>query len=68
MQEVSKFRIKKRRYIAIPPKCKELLADEFKATKASVRLALDFKTDSDQAEAIRARAIEMGGFISYKAV
>ena len=68
MQVDGKFRIKKRRYIAIPPKCKELLADEFKATKASVRLALDFKVDSPQAEAIRARALEMGGFIAYKAV
>lgn len=68
MQTVKTIKIKKRRYIAIPPKCKELLADEFKATKASVRLALDFKVDSPQAEAIRTRALEMGGFISYKAV
>lgn len=65
---MQKYKIKKRRYIAVPARCKAILADEFKATKECIRVALDFKTDSDQAEAIRARALQMGGFIAYKAV
>jgi hypothetical protein len=46
----------------------KVICEEFGVTGECVRLALTFRTDSDQAEAIRTRALEMGGFISYKAV
>ena len=65
MQE---FRIKKRKYIALPARYSKLLVQEFGVTSECIRMALNFLADTDQAEAIRVRAIEMGGFIAYKAV
>ena len=65
MQE---FRVRKRRYIALPARYLKVICEEFDVTGECVRLALSFRTDGDQPEAIRARALEMGGFIAYKAV
>ena len=65
---VQEFRVKKKRYIALPDRYKKQLADEFGVTSECVRLALNFTTDGEQPEAIRARAMQMNGFISFKAV
>lgn len=65
---MQKFRVKKKKYITIPDRLKRELITEFGVTSECVRMALNFGTDSEQAEAIRVRAIEMGGFIAYKAV
>lgn len=65
MQE---FVVRKRKYIALPNRYRKQLEKEFDVTNECVRLALHFKTDGEQPEAIRARALEMQGFIAYKAV
>ena len=60
--------VRKRKYIALPKKYQKEIEGEFGVTSECVRLALNFSTDSEQSEAIRARAIEMNGFITFKAV
>lgn len=65
MQE---FVVRKRKYITLPERYRKQLREEFGVTSESVRLALDYMTNGERPEAIRARALEMGGFISTKAV
>lgn len=65
MQE---FIVRKLKYIALPKRLLPILYNEFGVTSETVRLALEFKTNGDQPEAIRAKALEMGGFIAVKAV
>ena len=65
MQE---FIVKKRKYISLPERYRKQLREEFNVTSESIRLALDFITNGDRPEAIRARALEMGGFVATKAV
>lgn len=65
---VQEFRVKKKKYIALPDRYKKQLVEEFGVTSECVRLALNFTTDGEQPEAIRARAMQMNGFISFKAV
>lgn len=65
MQE---FIVKKRKYITLPDRYRKQLIEEFGVTSECIRLALSFRTDGPQPEAIRARALEMNGFIAYKAV
>lgn len=68
MQEKREYVVRKRKYIALPKKYQRELEGEFGVTRECVRLALNFSTDGDQPEAIRARALEMNGFITFKAV
>ena len=68
MQEKREYVVRKRKYIALPKKYQKEIEGEFGVTSECVRLALNFSTDGDQPEAIRARAIEMNGFITFKAV
>lgn len=65
MQE---FRVVKKKFISLPNRYRKQLTQEFGVTSECVRQALHFISDSEQAEAIRARAIAMQGFITYKAV
>lgn len=62
------FRVKKRKYLSLPDRYKKLLTQEFGVSSESVRLALSFRTEGEQPEAIRERAKQMGAFIAYKAV
>lgn len=68
MQEKREYVVRKRKYIALPKKYQKEIESEFGVTRECVRLALNFSTDSEQSEAIRARAIAMNGFITFKAV
>lgn len=65
---MQQFRVGKKKYISLPNRYRKQLADEFGVTSECVRQALHFSSDSEQAEAIRVRAIEMQGFVTYKAV
>lgn len=62
------FRVKKRKYIALPDRYKKQIVQEFGVSSESVRLALSFRTEGEQPEKIRERAMQMGAFIAYKAV
>lgn len=62
------FIVRKRKYISLPDRYKKLLIEEFGVTRECVRLALSFRTEGEQPEAIRERAMQMNGFIAYKAV
>lgn len=68
MQETREFIVRKRKYISLPKRYLSELQKEFGVTSECVRLALNFKTDGEQPEAIRARALEMNGFVTFKAV
>lgn len=65
---MQQFKVKKKKYIALPTRYNKLLIQEFGVTSECVRQALIFASDSEQAEAIRVRALAMGGFIAFKAV
>ena len=62
------FKVKRKKYITVPDRVRKALIAEFDVTRECVRLALNYKTDGIQPEAIRERAIAMGGFESFKAV
>lgn len=69
MQEnQQEFRVGKQKYISLPDRYTKQLAEQFGVTRECVRQALHFNTNSAQAEAIRVRALEMQGFVTYKAV
>lgn len=65
---MQQFRVVKKKFISLPNRYRKQLSEEFGVTSECVRQALHFSSDSEQAEAIRARAIAMQGFITYKAV
>lgn len=68
MQMTKDYSVRKKRYITLPKKYKRELEEEFGVTRESVRQALNYISDSEQAEAIRTRALEMNGFVTFKAV
>lgn len=65
---MQQFRVVKKKFISLPKRYRKQLVEEFGVTGECVRQALHFSSDSEQAEAIRARALAMQGFITYKAV
>lgn len=68
MQMTKDYSVRKKRYITLPKKYQRELQAEFQVTSECVRMALNYMTDSEQAEAIRTRALEMNGFVAFKAV
>jgi DNA-binding transcriptional regulator/RsmH inhibitor MraZ len=68
MQMTRDYSVRKKRYITLPAKYQKELQKEFDCTTECIRQALNFMSDSEQAEMIRARALEMNGFVAYKAV
>ena len=60
--------IAKKKIIELPASAKRELSRKYGVDVQTVRLALRFVTDSDNAKSIRRDALAMGGFTTFRAV
>ena len=59
---------RKRKVINTHPSVRHQMAAEFRVTYETVSKACKFLTEGDQPEAIRKRALELGGQLEYETV